>query len=750
MNETLYQLMDWPGIEAIVYSEHDCPHQILGPHQLQDGVLFNAFVPNAKEIQLCLTKKGTVYPMEMTDEEGFFSAFISMKTVPEYTYKIIYQDGNTQEILDPYSFSCTVSQKDCDKFKEGTHYSIYQVLGAHVCRRNTVTGTRFAVWAPMAIRVSVVGDFNKWDGRRHPMRRVGSSGIFELFIPGVSDRDLYKYEIKAKGGLTYLKADPYAFASELRPNTASIVSDISAYEWKDSEWMADRKKNRNKKKPMSIYEVHLGSWKKPEEKNGSFYNYRELAVMLADYIKKMEYTHIELLPVMEHPLDASWGYQVTGYYSVTSRYGSPEDFKFFMDYMHQQKIGVILDWVPAHFPRDAYGLATFDGTCLYEHQDPRKGSHPHWGTLIFNYGRPEVSNFLIANALFWLSEYHVDGIRMDAVASMLYLDYGKKHGEWVANEYGSNENLEAIQMLKHLNSIIHKRKDGTIMIAEESTAWPMVTGAIAKGGLGFDYKWNMGWMNDFTNYMKQDPLFRKGCHGALTFSMVYAYSERFILVFSHDEVVHGKCSMINKMPGSIADKFANLRVAYGFMMAHPGKKLLFMGQEFAQKLEWNEDVSLSWKLLEEEEHQKMQQYVKDLNHFYQREKALYELDESPNGFEWISCLDADHSIISFVRKGKANDEVLLFLLNFTPVIYKKYIAAVPFEGTYKEIFNSDHSKYGGNDGRNKRVKTSQKVAKDGREDSIEITLPGLSMTVFKGQKILKSKVIGEERKGNER
>ncbi len=732
MNKTLNQLMDWPGIEAIIYSEHDCPHSILGAHKTEAGIIVQTFIPDAKEVRLKISKSDLEYSMERVRDEGYFAILIPRKTIPSYTFFIVYEDGKTLEIVDPYSFESTIKQQDCDNFNRGIHYKLYNVLGAHTCTLKNVEGTRFAVWAPNATRVSVVGDFNQWDGRKNPMRRLGNSGIFEIFLPGIKKGDIYKYEIKSKGGLTFLKADPYAFHSELRPNTASIVSDTSDYVWKDQNWLTKRKNTNYSNQPMSIYEVHLGSFKKPEEKNGSFYNYRDLAVMLADYVKQMGYTHIEIMPVMEHPFDGSWGYQVTGFYSVTSRYGTPEDFKFFVDYMHQKGIGVILDWVPAHFPRDAHGLSNFDGTCLYEHEDPRKGAHPHWGTLIFNYGRPEVSNFLIANVLFWLSEYHIDGIRMDAVASMLYLDYGKNDGEWVANEYGGNQNLEAMEMLKHLNSIVHKRKDGTIVIAEESTAWPMVTGDLDSGGLGFDYKWNMGWMNDFTNYMKQDPLFRKSCHGALTFSMVYAYSEKFVLVFSHDEVVHGKCSMINKMPGYETDKYANLRAAYGFMTTHPGKKLLFMGQEFAQELEWNEEVSLSWNLLEDEKHQKMQTYVKALNKLYQSRKALYELDEDPSGFQWISSMDADHSIISFERRGQ--EEILIVVLNFTPVVYDNFYLAVPYKGKYKEIFNSDDIKFGGAGRVNKHIKKSIDKAVDGQAQGIRISLPPLGMVVFEYKK----------------
>lgn len=746
MDQTLYQLMDWPEIEAVVYSEEDCPHKILGAHKTEEGVLYQAFFPNAKEISLKITKNEKVYPMEKVDEAGYFAVLLRGKSIGQYTYQITYEDGNTQEVVDPYSFDSTISKEDGERFNRGIHEHIYDVLGAHVCTKKNIRGTRFAVWAPYAMRVSVVGTFNQWDGRVHQMRRVGSCGIFEIFIPGVRPGDIYKYEIKAKGGLTYLKADPYAFYSELRPNNASVVSDSSSFQWNDKAWLDQRKANRKKEKPMSVYEVHLGSWKKPQEEDGSFYNYRELAVMIASYVKKMGYTHIELMPVMEHPLDASWGYQVTGYYSVTSRYGSCEDFKYFMDYMHKNGIGVLLDWVPAHFPRDAYGLSNFDGTCLYEHKDPRQGSHPHWGTLIFNYGRPEVSNFLIGSALFWLNEYHADGIRMDAVASMLYLDYGKKDGEWVANEYGGNENIEAVEMLKHLNSIVHKRNDGTIMIAEESTAWPKITGELSDSGLGFDYKWNMGWMNDFTNYMKQDPLFRKGCHGSLTFSIVYAYSERFILVLSHDEVVHGKCSMLNKMPGVAKDKFANLRAAYGFMMAHPGKKLLFMGQEFAQEKEWNENTSLSWELLEQTPHLQMQTYVAELNKLYQSHKALYELDDTSEGFEWISSLDADHSIVSFIRKSKKNDSMLFCIYNFTPVVYEQYQAAVPRKGKYKELLNSDDVRFGGDGYVNKRVKSSQDIQKDGMEQSILVTLPPLGAVIFEYTPFPEKKPMPKDKK----
>lgn len=728
VDDLVYDLMDWEEIEAIVYSEHDNPHHILGDHITKDGILINAFLPGARSVQVLAG--GKEYPMIQEDEEGFYAILLPEKKKVPYTLQVFWEDGTQEELTDPYRFEPVIAPAELKKFNQGVNEQIYEYLGAHPMKVDGVEGVLFAVWAPFAMRVSVVGDFNLWDGRRHPMRRREDSGVFELFIPGLKTGILYKYEIKAKGGLTYLKTDPYGNAAELRPNTASIVADLNGYTWTDEKWMKQRKMVDHEKEPMYIYEVHLGSWKKPKEEDGSFYNYRELAVMLADYIKEMGYTHIELMPVMEHPLDASWGYQVTGYYAATSRYGTPQDLMYFIDYMHKKGIGVILDWVPAHFPRDTFGLAAFDGTCLYEHKDPRQGAHPHWGTLIYNYARPEVSNFLSANALFWVEKYHVDGIRMDAVASMLYLDYGKKDGEWVANKFGGNENLDAIEFLRHLSKLFHKRKDGALLIAEESTAWPQVTGEIKKEGLGFDLKWNMGWMNDFTNYMKLDPLFRKGSHGSLTFSMHYAYSEKFILVLSHDEVVHGKCSMINKMPGLEGEKFSNLRAAYGFMMAHPGKKLLFMGQDIAQLREWSEERSLDWGLLNETPHSQMQQYMKDLLALYRKYPAFYELDFDPKGFEWMSCLDADHSIVSFVRKTKKKEETLYVICNFTPISYENTAVAIPFAGKYKEIFNSDAISYGGSGVVNPRAKTSKKIPVDGQKNSISINIPPLGISIF--------------------
>lgn len=749
MEEKLYNLMDWAEIETIVYSEHDNPHNILGPHKTEDGILINAFFPTADKVIVKLEKTGKQYEMVLEDEEGFFAVLLPGKKITKYTFLVSYE-AVTVEVSDPYSFEPVMDAMDIKRFDSGIHYDIYEKLGSHIMEINGVKGTLFAVWAPNAVRVSVVGNFNSWDGRRHPMRRLEDSGVFELFIPGLSEGEIYKYEIKIKGNLVILKTDPYGYYSELRPDTASIVCDLSHYEWKDSSWLERRKKTDAGKEPVTIYEVHLGSWRQLEEvtEEKPFYNYREIAPMLADYVKEMNYTHIELMPVMEHPFDASWGYQVTGYYAPTSRYGTPEDFMYFVDYMHQNNIGVILDWVPAHFPRDTFGLANFDGTCLYEHLDPRQGSHPHWGTLIYNYGRPQVSNFLIANALFWVEKYHVDAIRMDAVASMLYLDYGKKDGEWVANIYGGNENLEAIEFLKHLNSIFKKRKDGSVLIAEESTAWPQVTGVVEDGGLGFDYKWNMGWMNDFIDYMSCDPLFRKGRQGELTFSMIYAYSEKFILVLSHDEVVHGKGSMIGKMPGDYDQKFANLRVAYGFMMTHPGKKLLFMGQDFAQFDEWDEKKELSWELIDQyENHKQMQVYVKALNRFYQDYPALYAMDYHMDGFEWINNMDADNSIVSFLRKTEHTGEMLLIICNFTPVVHKNYQVGVPFKGKYKETFNSDKEIFGGSGNVNPRLKQSKEEEADERSNSIRITVPPLGIAVFTCTPIVETKTKKQPKKG---
>ena len=738
MDRKLYDLMDWAGIEELVYSESANPHELLGPHITEEGVLVQLLMPTAKEALVVVGDK--TYPMELADEAGFFAALLPRKTIPDYRLRVTFDNGVTEDLKDPYAFRPQISEEDLKKFEAGIHYTIYEKLGAHPMTVNGVSGVYFAVWAPCAMRVSVVGDFNLWDGRRNQMRRLGNSGVFEIFMPDLTEGTLYKYEVKCKNGDPILKADPYGNYSELRPHNASIVWNTDKYQWKDQDWMKKRAAEDSKNKPMSIYEVHLGSWMRKDialDDNGNeilgseFYNYKEIAVKLADYVKMMGYTHVELMPVMEHPLDASWGYQVTGYYAPTSRYGTPDDFMYFMDYMHEQGIGVILDWVPAHFPRDSYGLAAFDGTCVYEHQDPRQGSHPHWGTLIYNYGRPGVSNFLIANALFWAKKYHADGIRMDAVASMLYLDYGKNDGEWVANIYGGHENLEAVEFLKHLNSVFKGQMKGAVLIAEESTAWPKITTDVKEDGLGFDYKWNMGWMNDFLSYMKCDPYFRKNNYGQLTFSMLYAYSEDFILVFSHDEVVHGKGSMIGKMPGeTLEQKAANLRAAYGFYMGHPGKKLLFMGQDFAQLREWSEERELDWYLLAEQPHQQMQNWVQDLLHLYRKNKALYELDTDEKGFDWINKDDIFRSIFSFTRHSKDGKKNLLFVCNFTPVDRPDYRVGVPRRKQFKLVLNSDETKYGGSGEERPLVYKPEKQECDGQKYSFAYPLPGYGVAVF--------------------
>lgn len=587
-----------------------------------------------------------------------------------------------------------ISEMDRYLFGQGTHYEIYEKLGAHPMTLNGTKGVYFAVWAPHAVSVSLVGDFNNWDPESHPMTLLETSGIYEIFVPGLKEGSLYKFAIATQTGKLLFKADPYARSAEFRPGTASVVASDTSYKWSDSAWLQKRRTTNPREAAMSIYEVHLGSWRKKdrEERNG-FYTYREAAAELAEYVKDMGYTHVELMGIAEHPFDGSWGYQVTGYYAPTSRYGTPEDFQYFVNYLHKKGIGVILDWVPAHFPRDAHGLADFDGQALYEYADPRKGEHPDWGTKVFDYGKHEVSNFLIANALYWVEKFHVDGLRVDAVASMLYLDYGRKDGEWVANRYSGNQNLEAIEFFRHLNSIMASRGEGAMVIAEESTAWPLVTHDPKDGGLGFTFKWNMGWMHDFLEYMKLDPYFRKFNHNKMTFGLTYFNSENFILVLSHDEVVHLKCSMINKMPGYFPDKFANLKAGYTYMIGHPGKKLLFMGQDFGQLHEWDEKVSLDWYLTEEDLHSDLQSYVRDLLHIYQKYPALYESDDDWDGFQWINANDGDRSIFSFVRYAKNKRKSLLFVCNFTPMDRPDYRVGVPKRGNYTLLLDNGHGAY---------------------------------------------------------
>ncbi len=611
-------------------------------------------------------------------------------------------------------------------FGQATHYDIYKKLGAHPVSYGRQKGVYFAVWAPNAQYVSVIGEFNDWNTQANPMEKAGPIGVFQVFVPGAREGQLYKFYIVGMHGEELYKADPYANAAEMRPGTASRITDISSYKWDDGVWMKNRPRFNEKKDAMAIYEVHPGSWMKhpsTEDNREGFFNYREFGEMLAKYVKEMGYTHVELMGIAEHPFDGSWGYQVTGYYAPTSRYGTPQDFKYMIDYLHRQKIGVILDWVPAHFPKDAHGLANFDGTAVYEHEDPRQGEHPDWGTKIYNYGRPEVKNFLIANALFWIEECHVDGLRVDAVASMLYLDYGKSDGQWVANKYGGNENLEAIEFFKHLNTVVLGRNHGTVMIAEESTAWPKVTGKAEDGGLGFSLKWNMGWMNDFLEYMKLDPYFRKDNHNKMTFAITYAYSEKYVLVLSHDEVVHLKCSMLSKMPGELEDKFKNLKAGYTFMMGHPGKKLLFMGQDFGQLREWSEERELDWFLLQEKEHRDLQSFVKDLLYIYRKYPAVHATDNDPQGFEWINADDAYRSIFSFVRKSPTKRNNLLFICNFTPVARPDYRVGVPRLKQYTQLMDEN-----GRTG--KKVFRAVKQECDNRPYSFAYPLPAYGIAIF--------------------
>ena len=628
--------------------------------------------------------------------------------------------------LQPYE----IGELDHYLFGQGNHYEIYKKLGAHEVTAGK-KGVYFAVWAPHAKSVSVIGEFNGWDAAADRMERQEPLGIYTVFVPEAKDGQMYKYCIETQSGELIYKADPFANYAELRPGTASRITDISHLKWTDDRWMESRKKWDNKENPLSIYEVHMGSWMRhPGREDEGFYTYREFAEAITKYVKKMGYTHVELMGIAEHPFDGSWGYQVTGYFAPTSRYGTPEDFAYMINYLHRNRIGVILDWVPAHFPKDAHGLADFDGTPTFEYADPRKGEHPDWGTKIFDYEKPQVRNFLIANALFWIEHFHVDGLRVDAVASMLYLDYGKQDGQWVPNKYGGNQNLEAIEFFKHLNSVVLGRNPGTMMIAEESTAWPKVTGNPEDDGLGFSLKWNMGWMHDFTEYMKLDPYFRKNAHHMMTFSMEYAYSENYILVLSHDEVVHLKCSMLNKMPGEGFDKYANLKAAYAFMTGHPGKKLLFMGQEFAQLREWSEERELDWFLLSEEPHQQIQNWYRDLLHLYKKHPALYELDNDPAGFEWINKDDMFRSIFSFVRHSKGKKKNLLFVCNFTPVAREDYRVGVPTKRQCKLVLNSDEKEYGGSGEKRTEIYKPVKKECDGQKYSFAYPLPAYGVAVF--------------------
>ena len=672
--------------------------------------------------------------MTQIHPEGLYELFLQDTQLPlNYHYQITTDRGEQLKAEDPYRFPATLSDYDEYLIAEGTHLHVYDHLGSHIMEIDGRSGVRFAVWAPSALRVSVVGDFNQWDGRRHPMRFHHNSGVWELFIPGLGQNTIYKYEIKSRShGYTVNKSDPVGFASELRPNTASIVWDINQYQWHDNDWIDKRSQHNSFNQPISVYEVHLGSWRRKGDNGSEWLTYNELADTLIPYVQEMGFTHIELMPISEYPYDGSWGYQVTGYFAPTARFGTPDDFMAFVDRCHQANIGVILDWVPAHFPKDQHGLAFFDGTHLYEHAHPLQGQHPDWGTLIFNYGRSEVSQFLISNALFWLDKYHIDGLRVDAVASMIYLDFSREPGQWIPNRYGGRENIEAIQFVRRFNQHIHEQFPGTLTIAEESTAWPGVTHSLDDHGLGFDLKWNMGWMHDSLKYFAMDPIYRSHHHGTLTFSLMYAFSEKFMLPFSHDEVVHLKKSLLDKMPGDTWRKFANLRLLYGYQWSHPGKKLLFMGGEFGQWHEWTEERSLDWHLLTtDDKHQQLQNWVRDLNHFYTSQPALYEHDFSWGGFEWLDLHDGERSLLAYSRTSPEIGETILIAGNFTPVVRHDYWLPVPEPGTYQELLNSDATIYGGSDILNPEPVISTPIPWDAEKHVVKMTLPPLAIVFWK-------------------
>lgn len=718
-------------LERIVSGEFGDPFIFLGMHKIDDKrIVVRVLNPEAASVIVII--EGKHYEMSKLSNEGLFEFVMESKVIKSYKVEYKYFNGTTYRTKDPYSFLPVLSEYDLFLFGEGNHHKIYEKLGAHVMEHGGVKGVHFAVWAPSAKRVSVVGSFNNWDGRIYPMRARGASGIWEIFIPGIEEDDLYKFEIKTKNGEIIKKIDPYAFHFEKRPSTACKVYNIdNKYTWTDTDWMKNRENTNWLERPMSVYEVHLGSYKRKDE--NQFLTYRELAEDLVSYVVSQNYTHVELMPVSEHPLDESWGYQVTGYYAATSRFGRPEDFMYLVDKFHENGIGVILDWVPGHFPKDAFALGRYDGSALYEHEDPRQGEHMEWGTYIPNFGRNEVKNFLIANALFWMEKYHIDGLRVDAVASMLYLDYSRDSGSWVPNQYGGRENLEAIEFLKYFNSITHKYYPGVLTIAEESTAFAGVSKPTEEGGLGFSMKWNMGWMNDSLEYIKKDPIYRKHHQNDLTFSLVYAFSENFKLVISHDEVVHGKRSLLDKMPGDLWQKFANLRLFYTYAYCHPGKKLFFMGSEFGQWKEWNCNQSLDWHLMSEEPHYKTLNFVKNLNKVYQDNKALWELDFDGKGFEWIDYNDQQNSLLSFVRKDKSGEKVIC-IFNFTPEVHLGYKFGVEEEGYYEEIFNSDRADFFGANYEIQDGINTEKCEIHNKKLAISVNIPPLAGVMFKLKK----------------
>jgi len=724
------------GVSALVEGRSETPFSLLGPHRVdykgREALAIRAFLPESQQAWIVHPAHSELRPMQRIHPAGLYEAVLPVayeSTDQPYQLRVADEEGRLTTMHDPYAFPPLLTEYDMYLLSEGTHWRAYERMGSHLRTIDGTSGVNFAVWAPNATSVSVVGDFNQWDGRRHPMRKHFSSGIWELFIPDIGEGTNYKYRIRHANQTTD-KADPYGFSAETPPRTASVVEHLDRYQWNDSQWIESRRETDPLKQPISIYEVHLGSWRVPED--GRYWLwYRELATELVAYCKEMNYTHIELLPVSEHPFTGSWGYQTVGYHSVTSRYGKPEDFMYFVDHCHQNGIGVILDWVPAHFPRDAHGLRQFDGTPLYEHADPRQGEHPDWGTMIFNYGRNEVRNYLISNALFWMDKYHIDGLRVDAVASMLYLDYSRKEGQWIPNEHGGRENLAAISLLKSFNEQVHLQFPGTLTIAEESTAWDGVSRPTFAGGLGFSLKWNMGWMNDTLGYMQEEPIHRKYNHNRLTFSLVYAFSENFLLPLSHDEVVHGKGSLLNKMPGDLWQKFANLRLLYGYMWTHPGKKLLYMGSDFGQWKEWDCDKSLQWELLEHHSHRGIKKMVADLNAMYRNEPALYEVEFDGNGFEWIDCDNSDESVLAYIRRGNDPNNFVVVACNFTPVVRYHHRIGVPRGGWYRELFSSDSEYYGGTNVGNHPGITASTIPCHGRPHSLEMTLPPLSISIFK-------------------
>lgn len=712
-------------MNKIVQAEHHSPFSILGNQTNLTDELIVFYSPDTEK----LTVTEEHIPAVRYADSDFFICSEHLKDLEQH-YLLTRTDSKNiiSSFYDPYSFDPQLSNYDLDLFSAGKHLHLYKILGAHPKTVDGIDGVLFATWAPNASRVSVTGDFNEWDGRRHPMRSHGHSGVWELFIPGLEASTLYKYEIRNRdSGQILSKSDPYAQQLELRPRTASVIKNNDVFNWHDNAWLESRNKHDWLHEPLSIYECHLGSWRRDE--NGKFLNYRDLAHQLIEYIKETGFTHIELLPITEHPLDASWGYQTTGYFAPTRRFGTADDFQYFVDYCHQHDIGVILDWVPAHFPKDEHGLACYDGTTLYEHEDPRRGEHRDWGTLIYNYGRNEVKNFLIASAVFWLEEFHLDGLRVDAVASMLYLDYSREDGDWIPNQHGGNENLEAIEFMRELNSITHANFPGTMIMAEESTAWPQVTRPTNLGGLGFSMKWNMGWMHDTLTYFTNDPVHRRYHHHQLTFGLLYSFSENFILPFSHDEVVHGKSSMLYKMPGDEWQRFANLRLLYTYMFTYPGKKLLFMGCEFAQGDEWNHDKTLDWYVLQYPHHAGIKKLVADLNSLYKDELALHKYDFDPQGFEWIDCNDTDQSVLSYIRKSE--NESIIVVLNFTPVIRENYRIGVPENGQYEVIFNSDSDYYSGSNAGSAAIIASDEIAWMNQPASLSVTLPPLAGLIIK-------------------